>query len=77
MGKNVLIIGTNALYAYEALAGVRLQGDVTATQDVDLLFKHRSRLTAVASGIGPEGLMGIVNAPAAKSQSDCDWGIRA
>lgn len=62
MGKNVLIIGTNALYAYEALAGVRLQGDVTATQDVDLLFKHRSRLTAVASGIGPEGLMGILKA---------------
>jgi hypothetical protein len=26
MGKNVLIIGTNAVYAYEALAGVRLQG---------------------------------------------------
>lgn len=60
MGKNVLIIGTNALYAYEALAGVRLQGDVTATQDMDVLFKHQSRLTAVARDIGPEGLMGVL-----------------
>jgi hypothetical protein len=60
MGKNLLIIGTNALYAYEALAGVRLQSDVTATQDMDLLFKHQARLTAVASSIGPEGLMGVL-----------------
>lgn len=60
MGKNVLIIGTGALYAYEALAGVRLQGDITATQDMDVLFKHQSRLTAVARGIGPDGLMGVL-----------------
>lgn len=60
MGKNVLIIGTNALYAYEALAGVRLQSDVTATQDIDVLFKHQSRLTAVARGMAPEGLMGVL-----------------
>lgn len=62
MGKNVLIIGTNALYAYEALAGVRLQGDVTATQDMDVLFKHQTRLTAVAREIGPDGLMGVLKA---------------
>ena len=60
MGKNVLIIGTNAIYAYEALAGVQLQGDVTATQDIDVLFKHQSRLTAAERGIGPEGFLGIL-----------------
>ena len=60
MGKNIIVIGTNALYAYEALAGVRLQGDVTATQDVDLLFKHKARLTAVARDIGPDGLLGAL-----------------
>jgi hypothetical protein len=60
MGKNLLIIGTNALFAYEALAGVRLRGDVTATQDMDVLFKHTTRLTAVARDIGPEGLMGVL-----------------
>jgi len=60
MGKNLLIIGTNALYAYEALTGVHLQGDVTATQDMDMLFKQQSRLTAVARSIGPEGLIGVL-----------------
>ncbi len=60
MGKNVLIIGTNAMYAYEALAGVRLHNDVTATQDMDVLFKHKSRLTAVARNMGPEGFFGVL-----------------
>ncbi|MCW5221948.1 hypothetical protein D5041_20070 [Verminephrobacter aporrectodeae subsp. tuberculatae] len=60
MGRNVLIIGTNALYAYEALAGVRLQSDVTATQDMDVLFKHKLRLKAVARNMGPEGFLGVL-----------------
>ena len=60
MGKNVLIIGTNALYAYESLAGVRVQSDVMATQDMDVLFKPKSKLTAVAKGIGPEGFLGVL-----------------
>lgn len=39
MGKNVLIIGTNALYAYAAMAGVRLEEDITATSDMDMTFE--------------------------------------
>lgn len=62
MGRNILVIGTNALYAYESLAGVRFQSDVTATQDVDLLFKHQSRLVAVARDLGPDGLIGVLRA---------------
>jgi len=60
MGKNVLIIGTNALYAYAAMAGVRLEEDITATADMDMLWKHKTRLTAAARGIGPEGFYGLL-----------------
>jgi len=62
MGKNVLIIGTNALYAYAAMAGVRLEESITATSDMDMLWKHKTRLTAAARGIGPEGFYGILKA---------------
>ena len=40
-----LTIGTHALYAYESACGVRFISDVLATQDIDLLFDSRKRLT--------------------------------
>ncbi|MDD2701294.1 MAG: nucleotidyltransferase domain-containing protein [Sideroxydans sp.] len=39
-----LVIGTNALYAYETYAGVRFDGDITATVDVDLLWDSRKHI---------------------------------
>lgn len=38
------VIGTNALYAYEALAGVVFEEGATATGDIDLLQDDRRRL---------------------------------
>ncbi|MBI3229980.1 MAG: hypothetical protein HYZ45_07350 [Burkholderiales bacterium] len=43
-----LVVGTHALYAYEAAAGVRFSAGALATQDVDLLWDTRTRLTFVA-----------------------------
>lgn len=43
-----LVVGTHALYAYEAAAGVRFSAGALATQDVDLLWDTRKRLTFVA-----------------------------
>lgn len=40
-----LTIGTHALYAYESACGVRFIPDVLATQDIDLLFDSRKRLS--------------------------------
>ncbi len=34
----VMVIGTNALWAYEALAGVQFESEVVATNDVDILW---------------------------------------
>jgi hypothetical protein len=38
------VIGTHALYAYEAVAGVRLDSDALATRDMDLLWDTRKRI---------------------------------
>lgn len=43
-----LTIGTHALYAYEAACGVRFMPDALATQDIDLLFDSRKRLSFVS-----------------------------
>lgn len=40
----VRVIGTNALYAYESLAGVVFNTESTATGDVDILVDDRNRL---------------------------------
>jgi len=38
------VVGTHALYAYEAAAGVRLNSDTLATRDMDLLWDTRKRI---------------------------------
>lgn len=38
-------IGTHALYAYESACGVRFVPDALATQDLDLLFDSRKRMS--------------------------------
>jgi hypothetical protein len=45
LDKFFRIVGTHALYAYEAAAGVRFASEITATRDVDLLWDTRKRLT--------------------------------
>jgi len=48
LGQNILVIGTNALYAYEAAAGVFLDRPLTATRDMDILWDVRPKLTLFA-----------------------------
>jgi hypothetical protein len=48
LGSGIQILGTNAIYAYEAVAGVRIDPGLLATDDIDLLFDARSRMTFVA-----------------------------
>ena len=38
LGRSVIVIGTNALYAYEAAAGVFFDTSIMATKDMDLCF---------------------------------------
>ncbi|PWF55415.1 GSU2403 family nucleotidyltransferase fold protein [Massilia glaciei] len=55
------VVGTNALYAYEAAAGVRIDDEHLATEDLDLLWDNRKRLTlATREKITPTGLLGLL-----------------
>lgn len=49
LGSGIRVLGTNAIYAYEAAAGVRIDPGLTTTDDIDLLFDARRRLTFVAN----------------------------
>lgn len=44
ISEHFTVVGTNALYAYEAVAGVRIESGALATQDVDFLLDTRKRL---------------------------------
>ena len=57
LGRNVIVIGTNAIYAYEAFASVFFDISTMATRDMDI----RPKLTLVAEiDMDNDGLLGII-----------------
>ena len=44
LGQHFTVVGTHALYAYEAAAGIRIVQGALATQDIDLLKDARRRV---------------------------------
>lgn len=54
------VVGTNALFAYEALAGVHFKGGLVSTGDIDLLLDVRQRLRIVAEEKEAKMLIGIL-----------------
>lgn len=44
LSEHFRVVGTHALYAYEAAAGVRLDSEALATRDIDLLWDTRKRI---------------------------------
>jgi hypothetical protein len=60
LGSRLHVVGTNALFAYEALAGVRVISDATATGDVDVLFDVRRRVSLGGADVAPQGLVGLL-----------------
>lgn len=44
LGEHFRVVGTHALYAYEAAAGVRFDDGTLATRDIDLLWDVRRRV---------------------------------
>jgi hypothetical protein len=49
LGAGVRVLGTYALYAYEAIAGVRIDASLTTTEDIDLLLDARRGLAVAAT----------------------------
>jgi len=61
LGGNLQVIGTNALYAYEAAAGIFFDSSLMATQDMDILWDVRSRLQVHAEHrTNAKGLLSIL-----------------
>jgi len=61
LGRNVTVVGTNALYAYEAAAGVFMDSPILATRDMDILWDIRTRLNLAADDEQAEqGLLGLL-----------------
>ncbi|MET3972860.1 hypothetical protein ABIB94_007883 [Bradyrhizobium sp. JR7.2] len=48
LGSGIRILGTNAIYGYEAPSGARIDPGLATTEDIDLLFDARGGLTFVA-----------------------------
>lgn len=56
-----MVIGTNALYAYETQCAVRFDNAVVATLDLDILWDSRKSIKlAITKDIEEEGLLGIL-----------------
>ncbi len=49
MGAGVVVVGTMALFAYEAMAAVRFETGITATQDFDLLIEARAGIQLIGA----------------------------
>jgi hypothetical protein len=61
LGRQLFVVGTNALFAYEAQAGVRLESSLVASGDIDLLLDTRRHLSfAIAGELKPKGLIGLL-----------------
>lgn len=62
LGAGIRILGTNALYAFEAAAGVFVEAGLTTTEDIDLLFDSRRGLSFVANDdVSEASIMQILN----------------
>lgn len=49
LGAGLRVVGTHAIYAYEAAAGIVVDAGLTVTGDIDLLFDSRAELRFVIS----------------------------
>lgn len=55
LDEKMILIGTNALYAYEAYCGVFVEEEQLATDDIDLLNKQNKVLSVIFYEVLPEG----------------------
>lgn len=56
----ILTVGTNALYAYERMAGVQIADAVLETNDIDLLYDARASLKLLAPEVAATDVAGLL-----------------
>lgn len=57
--EEFMVIGTQALYAYEAAGGAHFLLELLASGDVNLLYDARKKLVVVSEKIDGNGLLGL------------------
>jgi len=60
LDKDFIIIGTHALFAYEAMAGVYIESKILATQDLDFCFDSRRPLRLAIKKFDKKDLNGLL-----------------
>jgi hypothetical protein len=55
LDDKMILIGTNALYAYEAYCGLFIEDEQLATEDIDLLAKENKELSVIFREVLPKG----------------------
>ena len=50
LGRGLRVVGTNAIYAYEAVSGVKIEAEIATTSDIDLLLDSRRNLRLTTVG---------------------------
>ncbi|MEE9588793.1 MAG: GSU2403 family nucleotidyltransferase fold protein [Hyphomicrobiaceae bacterium] len=60
MGDHLIVVGTHSLYAYEAAAGIHIDGNLIATTDIDLLWDVRRRLRLALLDAPEAGVLGVL-----------------
>ena len=62
LGKNLIVIGTNAMYGYESVAGVLFDAGLMATTDVDFLWDARAslKLALLDDEVADAGVLAIL-----------------
>lgn len=78
LGKNLIVIGTNAMYAYESAAGIMFDSAIMATTDIDLLMDARLKLKIAAKErISDGGLMSLLKQADSSFSPVYEKGFRA
>ena len=60
VGADFRVIGTHAIFGYEAMAGVQCRMELLASGDVDRLYDQRKHLSLVSKRLDGSGLMGVL-----------------
>ncbi len=76
LGEQVCVVGTNALFAYEAHAGIRLATDLLATVYIDIALDPRRSLLLAAKSM-PDGLLGLLRKVDASFAPQAEGSFRA
>jgi hypothetical protein len=60
LGRQLIVVGTNAMFAYEVQAGVQIEPGLLATGDIDLLYDARRHISLAATGLVAQGFIGLL-----------------